>query len=108
VIATLALCASFDVALFFRACSQELPQLYDGLVDYTVRLPDSLFSPYHTREYCKRKGLKHLTTAEAAAELIRQLPLPEEAAEQFETPGGIAKLKRLIRGSFAPEYRAAA
>ena len=41
------------------------------------RLPFSL--PYHTREYCKQKGLKHRTTAEAAAEMIRQLPLPEEA-----------------------------
>ena len=41
------------------------------------RIPFSL--PYHTREYCKQKGLKHRTTAEAAAELIRQLPLPEEA-----------------------------
>jgi len=35
--------------------------------------------PYHTREYCKKKGLKHRTTAEAAADLIRELPLPEEA-----------------------------
>lgn len=26
-------------------------------------------------------------------------------AERLETPGGIAKLKRLIRDSFAPEYR---
>lgn len=41
------------------------------------RIPFSL--PYHTREYCKQKGLKHRTTAEAAAELIRQLPLPEAA-----------------------------
>jgi hypothetical protein len=35
--------------------------------------------PYHTREYCKKKGLTHRTTAEAAADLIRELPLPEEA-----------------------------
>jgi hypothetical protein len=35
--------------------------------------------PYHTREYCKAKGLVHRTTAEAAADLIRELPLPEEA-----------------------------
>lgn len=41
------------------------------------RVPFSI--PYHTREYCKQKALKHRTTAEAAAELIRQLPLPEEA-----------------------------
>jgi hypothetical protein len=42
-----------------------------------VRIPFS--QPYYTREYCQRKGLKHRTTAEAAAELIRRLPLPEEA-----------------------------
>jgi hypothetical protein len=41
------------------------------------RIPYS--RPYHTREYCKQKGLPHRTTAEAAAELIRQLPLPEGA-----------------------------
>jgi len=41
------------------------------------RIPFSI--PYHTREYCKQKGLKHRTTAEAAAELIRQLSLPEDA-----------------------------
>ena len=35
--------------------------------------------PYHTREYCKTKGLVHRTTAEAAADLIRALPLPEAA-----------------------------
>ena len=35
--------------------------------------------PYHTREYCKKTGLVHRTTAEAAADLIRQLPLPEGA-----------------------------
>jgi len=42
-----------------------------------VRIPFS--RPYHTREYCQQKGLTHRTTAEAAADLIRQLPLPEEA-----------------------------
>jgi hypothetical protein len=42
-----------------------------------LRLPFS--RPYHTREYCKQKGLTHRTTAEAAAELIRNLPLPEGA-----------------------------
>lgn len=41
------------------------------------RIPFS--RPYHTREYCRRKGLKHRTTAEAAADLIRELPLPQEA-----------------------------
>ena len=45
-----------------------------------IRIPFS--KPYHTREYCekkKKKGLKHRTTAEAAADLIRELPLPEGA-----------------------------
>lgn len=42
-----------------------------------VRIPFSI--PYYTREYCKKKGLVHRTTAESAADLIRQLPLPEEA-----------------------------
>ena len=42
-----------------------------------VRIPFCI--PYRTREYCQKKGLKHRTTAEAAADLIRQLPLPEEA-----------------------------
>ena len=35
--------------------------------------------PDHEREYCKKKGLVHRTTAEAAADLIRELPLPEGA-----------------------------
>jgi len=35
--------------------------------------------PHYTKEYCKKKGLKHLTTAEAAAKMIRDLPLDEEA-----------------------------
>jgi len=42
-----------------------------------VRIPFS--KPYHTREYCKKHGLTHRTTAEAAADLIRELPLPEGA-----------------------------
>jgi len=42
-----------------------------------IRIPFSL--PYRTREYCRKKGLAHRTTAEAAADLIRQLPLPEGA-----------------------------
>jgi Transposase DDE domain len=42
-----------------------------------LRIPFS--KPYHTREYCKEKRLAHRTTAEAAADLIRELPLPEEA-----------------------------
>jgi hypothetical protein len=42
-----------------------------------IRLPFS--RPYRTREYCKQKGFTHRTTAEAAADLIRDLPLPEGA-----------------------------
>jgi hypothetical protein len=43
-----------------------------------VRIPFS--KPYHTREYCREKGLAHRTTAEAAADLVGALPLPEAAA----------------------------
>jgi DDE family transposase len=42
-----------------------------------VRIPFS--KPYYSREFCKEKGLTHRTTAEAAANLIRELPLPDEA-----------------------------
>jgi DDE family transposase len=42
-----------------------------------IRIPCS--KPYHTHEYCKKKGLAHRTTAEAAADMIRELPLPEVA-----------------------------
>lgn len=42
-----------------------------------IRIPFS--KPYHTREYCKKKGLVHRTTAEAAADFIHELPMPEGA-----------------------------
>jgi hypothetical protein len=42
-----------------------------------VRIPFS--RPHYTREYCQKKGLTHRTTAEAAADLIRELPLPDGA-----------------------------
>jgi hypothetical protein len=42
-----------------------------------VRIPFS--KPYYTRDYCKKTGRPHRTTADAAAELIRELPLPETA-----------------------------
>jgi hypothetical protein len=42
-----------------------------------IRIP--FCKPYHTREYCQTKGLTHRTTAEAAADLIDELPLPEGA-----------------------------
>lgn len=35
--------------------------------------------PHYTKEYCQKKGLQHRTTAEAAADLIRGLELPEDA-----------------------------
>jgi len=35
--------------------------------------------PHYTKEYCAEKGLEHRTTAEAAADLILSLPLPEDA-----------------------------
>lgn len=42
-----------------------------------IRIPFS--KPFYTREYCKKNGLQHRTTAEAAADLIRDLPVPEGA-----------------------------
>ena len=35
--------------------------------------------PHYTKEYCEKKGIAHRSTAKSAAELIRSLPLPEEA-----------------------------
>ncbi len=42
-----------------------------------IRIPYAI--AYHTREHCQKYGLVHRTTAESAADLIRQLALPEEA-----------------------------
>ena len=42
-----------------------------------IRIPFQ--RPYRTREYCKQKDLVHRTTAESAADMIRDLPLPEGA-----------------------------
>jgi hypothetical protein len=42
-----------------------------------VRLP--FCKPYYTRAYGEKTGRPHRTTAEAAAELVRELPLPETA-----------------------------
>lgn len=39
-----------------------------------IRIP--MQRPHYTKEYCQQHGLKHLTAAEAAAEMIRALPLP--------------------------------
>jgi hypothetical protein len=35
--------------------------------------------PHYTKAYCQKKNLTHQTTAESAAELIRSLPLPQDA-----------------------------
>lgn len=42
-----------------------------------IRIP--FCKPYHTHEYSQQTGKQHRTTAEAAADLIRELPLPPEA-----------------------------
>ena len=43
-----------------------------------IRIP--FCKPFYTQEYCKKKGWTHRTTAlEAAADLVRELPLPEGA-----------------------------
>jgi hypothetical protein len=42
-----------------------------------IRVP--FCKPYHTHEYSQKTGQEHRTTAEAAADLIRELPLPQEA-----------------------------
>ena len=42
-----------------------------------IRIPFKI--PHYTKEYCEKTGHQHLTTAEAAAKMIRELPLPEEA-----------------------------
>lgn len=42
-----------------------------------IRIPFQV--PHYTKEYCERKGLEHQTTAEAAAMMIRELPLPPGA-----------------------------
>jgi hypothetical protein len=42
-----------------------------------IRIPFQ--RPHRTKEYCREKGLVHRTTAQSAADMIRDLPLPEEA-----------------------------
>jgi hypothetical protein len=58
-----------------------------------VRLPFS--KPYYTREYCRKKELTYRTTAEAAADLIRQLPLREGA--QVVVLGDTAYESQVVR-----------
>ena len=40
-----------------------------------IRIPFQ--TPHYTQEYCQEKKITHRTTAEAAADLIRSLPLPK-------------------------------
>ena len=35
--------------------------------------------PHYTKEYCEQHGIEHRTTAQAAADMIRSLPLPSTA-----------------------------
>lgn len=56
-------CHSFTMALLITPSGMRIP----------------FCKPYHTHEYCKETGRKHRTTAEAAADLIRELALPEGA-----------------------------
>lgn len=42
-----------------------------------IRVP--YCKPYYTRTYCERKGIPFRTSAEAAADMIEELPLPEDA-----------------------------
>ncbi len=41
-----------------------------------IRIPFEI--PHYTKEYCAAYGHEHRTTAEAAADMIRSLPLPAE------------------------------
>ena len=42
-----------------------------------IRIPMQI--PHRTKEYCTEHGIIHMTTAEAAAEMIRTLPLDDDA-----------------------------
>jgi hypothetical protein len=42
-----------------------------------IRIPFQI--PHYTQEYCAAHGVEHRTTAEAAADMIRSLPLPAKA-----------------------------
>ena len=58
-----------------------------------IRIP--MQTPHYTQEYCQAHGLKHRTTAEAAAEMIRTLPLPPEA--QVVVIGDTAYESQVVR-----------
>ena len=84
-----------------------------------MRIPFS--KPFHTREYCQQKLARRGLSEEEkrwwrrqrthglcqAVRLASQQSELHYLAKRLETPSGIAKLKRLLRNNFAPEYRTA-
>jgi hypothetical protein len=56
-------CHSFTVGLLLTPSGLRIPVL----------------KPYHTRGYCKTRGIDHSTTAEAAAAMVRELKVPAGA-----------------------------
>jgi hypothetical protein len=47
------------------------------ITPWGIRIPMQI--PHRTKEYCAEHGIEHMTTAEAAAEMIRTLPLEDDA-----------------------------
>ena len=75
-----------------------------------------LYLEWYRRQQLSRRGLndeqkrwwRHQRT-HGLCQAVRQASQQSELhylAERLETAGGVAKLKRLLRNSFAPEYRA--
>lgn len=62
-----------------------------------VRIPFQI--PHYTKEYCSQHQLVHRTTAEAAAEMIRSLPLP--AAARVTVIGDTAYDAEVVRRACA-------
>ena len=62
-----------------------------------LRIPFQI--PHYTKEYCAQHGLAHRTTAEAAADLIRALPLP--AAAEVIVLGDTAYDAQVVREACA-------
>ncbi len=68
-----------------------------------MRLP--LQMPHYTQEYCAEHKLEHHTTAEAAAEMIRTLPLPASTKVVVLRTTACSVLRRCGRGSRSPSRR---
>jgi hypothetical protein len=67
-----------------------------------MRIPFQI--PHYTKEHCAEKGLTHRTTAEAAADMIRALPLPPDA--QVTVIGDTAYDAEVVRDACQErEYR---